>query len=665
MVFFGTFRERSFGTKMSRLVAVGASRFGIVFYASTFTMVAALLLGGGTRGGFLSDAILELLAVPALLVVLSSLFDLLRGRTHIPRSTSWALMLCFAIVLLPLLQLVPLPPSLWTMLPGRDVIVGIFALVGEEHTWMPISVSPNATWLSFLSLLPPLAVFLGAIQLNYRERRGLSLVVISVGVLSAFLGLLQIAQGPTSHLRFFAFTNDREAVGFFANRNDFAALIYAVLLFTAAWVIHMSVKAAPWRDVGRAGNVLVLTAAFLVLILLIATEAMARSRAGLILTIVALAGIFAMAATERRSTSGFGASKLLLGATMLAIVLTLQFALYRIMDRFAFDSVHDGRLVFARNTIIAATTFMPFGSGTGTFVPVYAMFEEPADTMAHLYLNHAHDDFLEVWLETGFFGMAVVGVFLIWLGFKCVGVWRRSLARTSELDRLLMRAAALVIWLLIAHSVLEYPLRTGAIMAIFAFSCALLVEPLAGVEDVAAVTAELNPLSARRQAGGLSKPTVSSSSSRASSAVPAQSSQISQPLPRQPAGRWGDDIAWPEEWQKSKEQKPSPATAPTPLSNEQKPPAALSQSGGGDPTTVTAPIPSSKAEKLADAPSQSRVTSRTTATASTALSKEQKAADARPQSGGMGQTTATTPPLPSKESGGRDSTASPLTPRKD
>ena len=60
------------------------------------------------------------------------------------------------------------------------------------------------------------------------------------------LGHFQVAQGQASPLRFYQFTNPTEAVGFFANRNHFAALIYSVVLLTAAWAIHA------WRRGGSA-----------------------------------------------------------------------------------------------------------------------------------------------------------------------------------------------------------------------------------------------------------------------------------------------------------------------------------------------------------------------------------------------------------------------------
>jgi O-antigen ligase len=300
----------------------------------------------------------------------------------------------------------------------------------------------------------------------------------------------------------------------------------------------------------------------LVIIVLIATEAMARSRAGLILTIVALAGIFALASANRRKGSGVTPGKLVAGATILAITLAVQFALYRILERFDVDPLEDARIPFAHNTIEAAKAFMPFGSGLGTFIRVYGMFEKPSDTFASIYANHAHNDILEVWLETGVIGMGLLGLFVIWIGFRSVKVWSRPAADATELDRSLIRAATIVIVLLIAHSFVDYPLRTGAMMAVLAFSCALLIEPLAGAEDATRV-AVAEPGRARvprRQTENVLGTTASWSSTQVSSAPSARATEISKPQPRQPGARWGEDIEWPVEWQDAKEQRPPETT---------------------------------------------------------------------------------------------------------
>src|SRR5262249_22728052 len=153
----------------------------------------------------------------------------------------------------------------------------------------------------------------------------------------------------------------------------------------------------------------------------------------LVLTIVAVAGMFAMPFGERRDASALG-RKLLLGTILVAVILAVQFGLYRIMERFAVDPMGDARVAFAHNSVGAAIAFMPFGAVVGTFIPVYAMFEEPSDMVLNYYINHAHNDFVEVWLETGVLGMALFGVFLVVLGLRCVKLWGTRPDKSNELD---------------------------------------------------------------------------------------------------------------------------------------------------------------------------------------------------------------------------------------
>jgi len=260
-----------------------ASSLPLAFCA--LVTVSSLVLGGGTRSGFLSDAILQLLSIPPLLV---SLWQSLRTQAGERRTNplfSWGLAFCAALVSIPLVQLVPLPPAIWTMLPNRQAVVEAFELVGGDLPWMPISVSPEATWLSALSLIPPVAVFLSTQLLSYAERRLMSLIVLAIGLVSVFLGLLQVAQGPTSPLRFFAITNTSDVVGFFANRNHFAALVYALILLAACWATDAVFRARASFNL-KVHDTTAIAAAVMsvaIIIVLLSAEAMARSRAGVAL----------------------------------------------------------------------------------------------------------------------------------------------------------------------------------------------------------------------------------------------------------------------------------------------------------------------------------------------------------------------------------------------
>ena len=448
------------------------------FFLSAAVVVCCLLLGGGTRAGFLTDTIVQLVAIPLLLAALWRLPDLPSLKP-----VRWALAFCVAIVLVPLLQVVPVPPEIWTMLPNREPVAGAFGLMQRDLPWMPVSISPHATALSALSLLPPIAIFLAMLSLGSRERRLLSLIVLAVGVLSVVVGLNQLAQGPTSPLRFYAYTNPTEAVGFFANRNHYAALLYSMMMIAAAWAVEAASAFEAGRRTREGGGVMALAATFTILVALVAAQAMARSRAGLGLTIVALVGAFTLAFFDRREESGVTPARLLLGATALAVMFAAQFALYRVLDRFSTDQLEDTRMIFARNTIEAAKAYMPFGSGMGTFVPVYAAFEKPDEALLDTYVNRAHNDVLELWLEAGAAGVVLMALFLAWLVVRSLNVWRRQDAGETGIDLLLARVATLIVALLIAHSFVDYPLRTTAMMAFMAFACGLLVAPPASDED--------------------------------------------------------------------------------------------------------------------------------------------------------------------------------------
>jgi O-antigen ligase len=454
------------------------------------------------------------------------------------------------LVAIPLSQLIPLPPWLWTALPGRGPSAETFAVLGQKIPWMPISVSPQETWLSMLSLIPPLAIFVATLLLPYRERRWLSLVFLAVGVISVFVGMIQVAQGPESSLRFFEITNDTEAVGFFANRNHFAALLYTLVVFAAAWTIQAAAAEGSGGDQKfETVWIVSVVAAFTLLVVLLAGQIMARSRMGLGLTMLALVGGLALGVSDRRVGSSVTPIKLLASAGVLVAVFSAQFALYRVMERFSIDPLSDARLPFGRNTVDAALAYMPLGSGLGTFVPVYAMFEKPEDTIIKTYANHAHNDVLELWLNTGAVGLLLAGMFVVWLVLRSLEIWRQAPPDdASELDWTLARAATIVVGLLIAHSLADYPLRTGAMMAVVAFACALLIEPPRSAEP----RRQKSPLVAINKPRLPDMPKLAPAPARGVTrpkTTPLASSQSAGGA-LSPEQRWGTDVSWPAEWSK-------------------------------------------------------------------------------------------------------------------
>lgn len=397
------------------------------------------------------------------------------------REGRWALGFCAGLLAVPFIQLIPLSPAIWTRLPGRSIIAETFELLGRSPGWAPISMTPEATWLAALSLLPPLAIFLATLTLDWRGRQLMSVTIILFSVVSVFLGLVQLAQGETSPLRFYEYTNAGDAVGFFANRNHFAALLYSSILLAAAALAPqlsaLSFGPGSSRHGVNATSVMGVMALGVALTVLIAGQAMARSRAGAILAAVALFACFAISGERHRFVANITFTRGLTAIVALAIVLLGQAPLFRLVDRFDADPLADARVIFARNTITAAKSVTPVGAGLGSFPSFYATFEKPADLLPGVYANHAHNDLLELWLETGLVGVILLSVFLVWLTRKAITAWTAPNPSLLPFDRTLAQASIVVILLLLGHSLADYPLRTDAMMGVFAFCCGLLIDP--------------------------------------------------------------------------------------------------------------------------------------------------------------------------------------------
>jgi O-antigen ligase len=420
-------------------------------------------LGGGTKQGLWSDAAVQIAALFLLAISLPGIPWRNAPRVIIPFTIG------LAAIAVPLLQLVPIPFEVWSTLPGRATFVAGFRAAGLDLTWLPVSLDPAATQRAAFSLLPPLAIFLAVVRLGFRARRTLTLILVAAGFVSVVMGLGQVMQGPASSLRFFPITNPTQSVGFFANRNHYAALLYSLIPFTAAWLIGLLQDRRPERWFGLAMCLITLAT-------LVVGLGMAQSRAGVLLAMLTLAASLFVAA--RGSGGGAGLWRTLAAvaaAAVVGLIYAVQTSYFAVLARFNDGIVDEFRLKIAKTTISAARVFEPVGSGLGTFVPIYQMFERP-DALLSSYVNHAHNDWVELWLEGGWPAVAVLGVFLLWFVVYAAKAWWRG--EGTAVDAALSRAATVAVVALLLHSAVDYPLRTTALMVLLAFSCALMISPV-------------------------------------------------------------------------------------------------------------------------------------------------------------------------------------------
>jgi O-antigen ligase len=278
--------------------------------------------------------------------------------------------------------------------------------------------------------------------------------------------MAQVAGGEASPLRLWAITNRNSAVGFFANRNHQAVFLAATLPLAGYLAMrrasHGGGRGAFWLSAAAAYTLVVAVGA-----------AASGSRAGLVLGVFGAAGSLVVAARARVRRPGWAWRLAALAWPTLLALCVAGVAALAIDPRLAREAQAqlggDLRFSLTPSTFAAGARFAPFGAGAGSFAAVYAMIEPLAD-MGPAFVNHAHDDLAEVWLEAGVPGLALVVALAGWW------VWATwaAISEPRRVGAALALAGSMTVGLLMVHSLVDYPLRTPALATLFAFALGLI-----------------------------------------------------------------------------------------------------------------------------------------------------------------------------------------------
>lgn len=440
---------RTLNFRMDQRTGVALATFGL--------LAVSFVFGGASRQHELRLALVELSALPLAVIAIVAMTK----KEPAPRH-GFALGIMAAVILVPLLQLAPLPPFIWTGIPGREQLTLALTVSGMAPTWIPLSFTPDHTWQSALALLPPAAMFLGMLVSDAPLRTRLAHALVAGAVVAVVLGTAQLASGSVA-LYPWKTTAAGNVTGFFANRNHLATLCLISLPFAAVWG-----AGALRRREGHSGR-LQFWLSVLVIGLIVIGLGVIRSRAGLILFGPVL--VASLVAAWRASGRGQPKSVLLAlaGGGALAVAAVVAFALGPVLERFDATGAREGRFENWPIVLRAAEAHLPLGSGIGSFDAIFRSVE-PLERLDATYFNQAHNDYLEILLETGWLGVGVLAAFLIWFSRRTWTAWRQS--ASSERD--LQRAASIAVAVVLLHSFVDYPLRTETLATVFAMLCGLL-----------------------------------------------------------------------------------------------------------------------------------------------------------------------------------------------
>jgi O-antigen ligase len=353
------------------------------------------------------------------------------------------------------LQLVPLPPMIWTELPGRDLLMRAAEVSGQPQPWRPLSISPSATANALGSLVVPTAVMVLAAQLTWEQQWQIATLILALVFAGCLLALLQLS-GANFNNPFINYQTGM-ASGNFANRNHFALFVALGCLIAPLWGFR-SGHQNRWKAL----------AGFALLPFLLLVTLAAGSRAGIFLAALAVAsGLFlvrANAIRELRTLPRWASVTILVsavvavaGAVVLSFILGRAVAIERAID---LNTAEDMRSRAFPYVIEMLGHYFPAGTGFGTFDPVYRM-GEPDALLQTVYFNHAHNDWLEVILDGGIASVILLGAALGSAALAGVRAWRHSGNGAA-----LALTGAVTLLLVLLASIPDYPARTPMIMAI-------------------------------------------------------------------------------------------------------------------------------------------------------------------------------------------------------
>ncbi|WP_162433904.1 O-antigen ligase family protein [Pseudoxanthomonas koreensis] len=390
----------------------------LLFPLVLLLLAMALLTGGGSQDRGWGDAATQLLAWPVLLLAAWQLTD-----ADAPRNRPWLLALAAVLPLGIALQ--------W--------------LVG-------LTLTPWATERALWAVLPAVAAFTAALALPRRDLATLAWPFAGMAGASLLLGYLQLGAPQDSPLN--PFPEWPPALnGLFANPNHQATSIAVALVLILAWLLHRD------DDDNRDGRWWAKRVALagLALFLLVGLP-LTGSRAAVLIAAAALLAVplaNGWLGRRRRRGSRLGLAAAIAGGVFAMALLLAASAWLRV------DRESESRSAVYAATARMAGEAMPAGTGIGSFVP-WVEAHAPDALVSGTYFNHAHNEYLQWWLEGGIAGLAWIALLVAFVA------WTRPRPGRGRRPHWLAVGSWLGLVVMLAHSAVDYPLRTPALMTVAA-----------------------------------------------------------------------------------------------------------------------------------------------------------------------------------------------------
>lgn len=428
--------------------------------------IAVCFLGGSARG----DAVQLIVLRP--LCCLCAGYGLYRLGAHKIDGLAPLYAGLGILGVLMIIQMIPLPYSIWSALPGRELVVNLDTAADQAGLWRSISLSPSRTANSLASLIVPLAALLLFHIYPNRRKKDLLALIILIAVGNSMFSILQLLGPSGGPLYLYEFTNSSEAVGFFANRNH-SSVFSGVGLLLISYFYAQNWTIFRWSI--KYTNIF-LAAVYLIIFLSIIING---SRAGLLCGGLALLVGLILFNLRRFDAGGRRITYLnkivsVVGSVAIVIFSASLILLFFVSDRLPAvtrliesDTMSNLRADAMPTLFEMIGTYWPVGTGFGTFDKVYFV-HEPSELLMPSYFNQAHNDWVQIVIEGGASIAVMVVAGILWY---IMSVSRLFLS-TKNVSHLFFWFGILAI--LAIASLVDYPLRTPIFSAVTVWILAFL-----------------------------------------------------------------------------------------------------------------------------------------------------------------------------------------------
>jgi O-antigen ligase len=308
------------------------------------------------------------------------------------------------------LQLVPFPVRVLGWLRAGEAAWNVDSPGSAATDFSVLSIAPHNTRAQLIVLVCCVIAYFFSRQLGQERgsRRRLVAWLLILGTFEAVDGLVQYLSGWQRIFVYAKKYNLEEATGTYINRNHFAGFLEMVIPFGLALVLYEHSRSLSLRQ-GRSamGGVKAVIAGeslprmglgLFAVIVMIAGLLFSRSRMGIVAGACSLVLMAAVWGLQRR------AGLWIAGLVMACVaILVLWIGAGSAFGRFGsigneFGSADESRLSIWRGTGRLIGGHPLLGSGLGTF-PV--AFTAVQSTFLGQFVNHAHNDYLEIASDVG------------------------------------------------------------------------------------------------------------------------------------------------------------------------------------------------------------------------------------------------------------------------